>query len=50
MHAPLGIASYQLSGALPETLKGSLPEIEELEATLSAIADHEEHRAQERQS
>ena len=34
MHAPLGVASY-LTAALPEALKGSLPEIEELEATLA---------------
>jgi predicted nuclease of restriction endonuclease-like (RecB) superfamily len=34
MNAPLGVASY-LTAALPEALKGSLPEIEELEATLA---------------
>lgn len=49
MHAPLGIASYQLSGALPETLKGNLPEIEELEATLSEIAAHGENGAENTQ-
>jgi hypothetical protein len=34
MHAPLCVASY-LIAALPKALKGSLPEIEELEATLA---------------
>ena len=31
---PMGVAEYQLSSALPENLKGSLPTIEELEAEL----------------
>jgi len=30
----MGVAEYQLSSALPEDLKGSLPTIEELEAEL----------------
>jgi len=34
MHAPVGVATYRLTQALPEALKGSLPRIEELEATL----------------
>ncbi|MGH2487765.1 MAG: PDDEXK nuclease domain-containing protein [Ktedonobacterales bacterium] len=42
LHAPLGVASY-LTEALLEALKGSLPEIEELEATL-ADADEETGR------
>ena len=46
MHAPVGVATYRLTQALPEALKGSLPRIEELEATLreadaAAQADHE---------
>jgi hypothetical protein len=36
MGAPLGIATY-LTAALPESLKGSLPEIADLEATLAEI-------------
>jgi hypothetical protein len=30
----MGVAEYQLSSALPDNLKGSLPTIEELEAEL----------------
>jgi predicted nuclease of restriction endonuclease-like (RecB) superfamily len=37
MQAPLGVATY-LTEALPESLKGSLPEIEELEATLADVS------------
>jgi hypothetical protein len=33
---PIGVSAYQLTGALPEQLRGSLPTIEELEATLGA--------------
>jgi predicted nuclease of restriction endonuclease-like (RecB) superfamily len=39
MQAPLGVATYRLAQSLPEALQGSLPEIDELEATLSAAAD-----------
>lgn len=35
MQAPLGVATYQLTEALPADLKGSLPTIEELEVTLT---------------
>lgn len=42
INKPLGVADYQLSKALPEGLKGSLPSIEELEAELEgAKADGE---------
>lgn len=42
INRPMGIAEYQLSKALPEDLKGSLPTIEELEAELEgAKADGE---------
>ena len=34
INKPMGVADYQLSSALPENLKGSLPSIEELEAEL----------------
>lgn len=34
INKPMGVADYQLSAALPENLKGSLPSIEELEAEL----------------
>jgi len=32
---PIGISEYQLAAALPDTLKGTLPTIEELESELS---------------
>ena len=32
---PIGVSAYQLTRALPEALKGSLPTIEELEAELA---------------
>jgi len=31
---PIGVSSYQLTEALPTDLRGSLPTVEELEATL----------------
>jgi predicted nuclease of restriction endonuclease-like (RecB) superfamily len=34
INKPMGVADYQLSAALPDNLKGSLPSIEELEAEL----------------
>lgn len=41
---PIGVSEFELTTALPEELKGSLPTIEELEAELSAItvADEEQ--------
>jgi predicted nuclease of restriction endonuclease-like (RecB) superfamily len=35
IHSPMGIATYQLTELLPDILKGSLPEIKDLESTLS---------------
>jgi len=35
MSKPIGVAAYQLTTALPEGLKGSLPTIKEREAGLS---------------
>ena len=35
LHKPIGISEYQLSKAFPETFKGSLPTIEELEQELT---------------
>ena len=37
----MGVADYQLSTALPENLKGSLPSIEELEAELEGVGGDE---------
>ena len=37
----MGVADYQLSAALPENLKGSLPTIEELEAELEEASGDE---------
>jgi hypothetical protein len=34
---PIGVSSYQLTEALPEFLRGSLPSIEELESELEII-------------
>jgi hypothetical protein len=41
INKPLGVADYQLSKALPEELKGSLPTIEELEAELEGARGDE---------
>jgi predicted nuclease of restriction endonuclease-like (RecB) superfamily len=41
MNKPMGVADYQLSSALPENLKGSLPSIEELEAELEGAKGDE---------
>lgn len=40
VHKPIGISEYELTRALPENLKSSLPSIEEIEAELGGI--HEE--------
>ena len=32
---PIGVSAYELTRALPEGLRGSMPTIEELEAALS---------------
>lgn len=42
---PMGIAEFRLDEALPETLRGSLPTIEELEAELSAAPEQDEETA-----
>ena len=39
---PMGVAEYQLVESLPDNLRGSLPTVEELEATLDAVDDDEE--------
>ena len=36
IHKPIGVSEYQLTQALPDNLKSSLPSIEELEAELGA--------------
>lgn len=41
MWAPLGVTTYRLTGALPDTLGGSLPTIDELEGTLQSLADED---------
>ncbi|PIP44986.1 MAG: hypothetical protein COX16_15455, partial [Deltaproteobacteria bacterium CG23_combo_of_CG06-09_8_20_14_all_51_20] len=35
IHKPIGISDYELTRALPENLKSSLPTVEEIEAELS---------------
>ncbi len=37
MHQPIGVAEYQLAKALPDSLKGSLPTVEQLESELMSI-------------
>lgn len=39
---PVGVAEYQLVESLPENLRGSLPTVEELEATLETLGGDEE--------
>ncbi len=34
---PIGVSTYQLRDALPKTLEGSLPTIEQLEAELDTV-------------
>lgn len=41
MSAPMGVSAYQITEALPETFKGSLPTIEEIEQELSGHPDPE---------
>ncbi|MEA2640568.1 MAG: hypothetical protein QOF51_1962 [Chloroflexota bacterium] len=38
---PIGVAGYRITETLPDTLKASLPTIEEIEQELSGIPDHE---------
>jgi len=38
MNKPIGVSTYQLQDALPETLKGNLPTIEELETQLNGLS------------
>ena len=42
VHKPIGVSEYQLTKALPENLKSSLPSIEELEAELGLSGDEDE--------
>jgi len=42
VHKPLGVATYQLQEALPEDIRSNLPSIEDLEAGLQALDDHED--------
>ncbi len=39
LQKPLGVATYQLRDALPDSVQASLPSIEELEAELQARHD-----------
>lgn len=39
MHAPMGVSSYEITEALPQSLQGQLPGIEELEASVRRAAD-----------
>jgi predicted nuclease of restriction endonuclease-like (RecB) superfamily len=45
INKPIGISEYELTRALPENLRSSLPSIEELEAELSGI--HQEESGEE---
>jgi len=48
VHQPIGVAEYQLAKALPDSLKGSLPTVEQLEAELKAVEtqDQQDERNQ----
>ena len=41
MTKPLGVSEYQLTEALPENLRGSLPTVEELETELGEFPEDE---------
>ena len=41
IHKPIGVSKYQLVSSLPESLKSSLPTIEEIEAELSDVEDEQ---------
>ena len=41
IHKPIGVSEYELTRALPDNLKGSLPSIEELEAEMSKTESNE---------
>jgi len=43
IHKPIGVSDYELTRALPESLKSSLPSIEEIEAALQSELGDEEH-------
>lgn len=38
LQKPIGVSEYQLTKAIPEKLKGSLPSIEEIETELNQLA------------
>ena len=42
IHKPIGISAYELTRALPENLKSSLPTVEEIEAELTREGGGEE--------
>ena len=44
IHKPIGISEYRLAESLPETLKGNLPTIEELENELGAAGEFVDRR------
>ena len=41
---PIGISDYQLSKAVPESLKSALPSIEQVEEELTMLLDNEKNR------
>ncbi len=48
MQKPIGVATYQLQHELPESLKGSLPTVEQLEMELNtAVAEAEVGKSEE---
>ncbi|OPY51267.1 MAG: hypothetical protein A4E48_01633 [Methanosaeta sp. PtaU1.Bin060] len=47
VHKPIGVAEYRLAKALPESLKGSLPTVEQLEAELIALDESGEKNEKE---
>jgi predicted nuclease of restriction endonuclease-like (RecB) superfamily len=45
IHKPIGISEYRLAESLPETLRGSLPTIEELESELGTATESDSRHA-----
>ena len=41
INKPIGISEYELTRALPDNLKSSLPSVEEIEAELSDLPDED---------
>jgi len=43
MSTPIGVSEYQITESLPDTLKSSLPTVEQLEQELAGVEEDDEH-------